>query len=395
MGFQRQNQAMRRHFVIFLLVLLFLFLYTGLQFLKMMPDSQGLAWILAFVFFLLTWFWQFAYRLVKNPYGSQSLYLFGWVGSLCLGLWGTFLIFAIPLDLLSVGSHLVGAAIGSEWIAPSTEVELSQKATQFIFTLSVGLTALGWLNVQKGPKVKKISIPLSEKSHALEGLKIALISDLHVGPTIRKAYVERTVNRALEAKPDLIAITGDLADGAPEDLKEYLEPLRRLQAPLGVFYVTGNHEYYWGGLRWVEKIKELGFIPLLNENQVLSFKGSSLLVGGVTDLSGGQFIPGHRSDPKKASETETNPSFKLLLAHQPGSALAAEKAGFDLQLSGHTHAGQFFPWNLFVKYAHRYYQGLNRHGNLWVYVSPGTGYWGPAHRFWVPAEVTLLEFEKN
>jgi len=243
--------------------------------------------------------------------------------------------------------------------------------------------------------VSEVRVPIARLPAELEGLRIAQISDLHVGPMIRGGYVERVVQRVLDLKPDLIAVTGDLADGVPEKLKVQVQPLSKLKAPLGVYYVTGNHEYYWGAQAWIDKAAELGFIPLLNENRIVSVRGSKVLVAGVTDTFAEQFIPSHRSDPAKAAATDEKPALKILLAHRPDSCLEAEPAGFDLQLSGHTHGGQFFPFSLLIPLFHRYWRGLNRHGRLWLYVNQGTGYWGPPDRFAVPSEITLLHMTKE
>ncbi len=174
-----------------------------------------------------------------------------------------------------------------------------------------------------------------------------------------------------------------------------MRALAKLTAPLGVYYVTGNHEYYWGAQRWIDRTKDFGFIPLVNENRLVDFHGGKVLVGGVTDTSGGHFVPSHRSDPKRAALSAEKRDLSVLLAHRPESCFEAEAAGFDLQLSGHTHGGQFFPWSLLIPLFHRYHRGLNRHGRLWVYVNSGTGYWGPPHRFAVPAEITLITLARQ
>ncbi|MEQ1666597.1 MAG: metallophosphoesterase, partial [Bdellovibrionales bacterium] len=175
----------------------------------------------------------------------------------------------------------------------------------------------------------------------------------------------------------------------------HVEPLSLLRAPHGVLYVTGNHEYYWGVERWLEKIKQLGMQPLLNENLILNIGGAKILIAGVTDTSAEMFKVEHRSDPRKAIKNSDNSDFKVLLAHRPDSYLEAEAAGFNLQLSGHTHAGQFFPFNFIVALVHKYYRGLNLYKRMWVYVNSGTGYWGPANRFAVPSEITLIELKRS
>jgi predicted MPP superfamily phosphohydrolase len=215
-----------------------------------------------------------------------------------------------------------------------------------------------------------------------------------VGPTILKDYVDNVVKKTLALTPDMIAVTGDLIDGTPEILKNHVAPLGLLKAPHGVFYVTGNHEYYWNVDSWLSKVQELGFQSLLNENKILTIGKSKIMIAGVTDTSAENFKTEHKSNPAKAFISSEKCDYKILLAHRPDSCIEAAKAGFDLQLSGHTHAGQFFPFNLIVSFVHRYYKGLNRHENMWVYVNSGTGYWGPANRFAVPSEITLVTLKK-
>ncbi|MGA7393919.1 MAG: metallophosphoesterase [Terrimicrobiaceae bacterium] len=154
---------------------------------------------------------------------------------------------------------------------------------------------------------------------------------------------------------------------------------------------NGNHEYYCGAHAWIAEMRRLGMSVLLNEHVVLEHFGESVVVAGVTDLSAHHFDPAHRSDPVAAIAGAPQQSVKLLLAHQPRSALAAAEAGFHLQLSGHTHGGQFFPWNLFVKLFEPFTAGLHRLDGLWLYVSRGTGYWGPPKRFGAPSEITHLK----
>jgi predicted MPP superfamily phosphohydrolase len=189
----------------------------------------------------------------------------------------------------------------------------------------------------------------------------------------------------------MVAITGDLVDGSVRDLSAHTAPLRELSARHGVFFVTGNHEYYSGEPAWTAELRRLGLTVLKNQHVILQHDGASLLLAGVNDYSAHHFDPAQRSDPAAALHGANSGSApKILLAHQPSTAEAAADAGFDVQLSGHTHGGQFWPWNLFVGYFQRFTAGLNRLGNLQVYVSVGTGYWGPPNRFIVPGEITRI-----
>ena len=172
---------------------------------------------------------------------------------------------------------------------------------------------------------------------------------------------------------------------------EHVAPLADLRSRDGSFFVTGNHEYYSGAAAWVEELRRLGLTVLMNEHVVLHRGEASLVVAGVTDYNAGHFDRAQASDPKAAAAgSPPAAAFRVLLAHQPRSAEAAEAAGFDLQLSGHTHGGQFLPWNFLVRLQQPFTAGLKRWRRMWVYTSRGTGYWGPPKRFGAPSEITLL-----
>lgn len=260
-----------------------------------------------------------------------------------------------------------------------------------VLALSALGFGLGLLGAHGGVAVRRVRVPLPGLPAALEGLRIVQITDLHVGPTIRREFVEKVVRLANEARPDLIVVTGDLVDGMPSDLAPEVAPLSGLRAPLGKFYCTGNHEYYWDGPGWIARCRALGLEPLVNEHRVIERGGARLALAGVPDpaarMAGGagpDFVAAARGIPEGVAP-------RIVLCHQPGFAEAAERAGFDLQISGHTHGGQFFPWTLVAARVHRHNYGLHRLARMAIYVSRGTGYWGPPVRLGAPAEVTLLE----
>jgi uncharacterized protein len=203
--------------------------------------------------------------------------------------------------------------------------------------------------------------------------------------------VQKIVNAVNALKPDLIAVTGDVVDGSVRELRAHTAPLGQLHALHGAFFVTGNHEYYSGASAWTAEFSRLGLRVLLNEHAVIEHRGASLVIAGVTDFSSHHFDPSQHSDPRVAlAGAPVEASVKILLAHQPRSADAAASAGYDLQLSGHTHGGQFWPWNLFVRLQQPFTAGLHRLNDLWIYVSRGTGYWGIPNRFGAPSEITRL-----
>lgn len=377
-------------FLVFLSILGLLTTYTAFKISPLFPQRRLVTVVLALAVVALAVSWQFLYRSNPSSVLTDWYRLYMWLGALVLGVWATFLLFSLPVDLMDLLWTAFRKAVPPANDLDFARRDLLTKISVATLGLSGVIAALGFREVANGPKIKSVSLTVPDLPPSLRGFKIAQISDLHVGPTIHRDYVSSVVGKVLELKPDLIAITGDLADGSPQILEEHLKPLGDLKAQYGTYYVTGNHEYYWDANQWIAKAGELGFITLLNENRTVDVNGAKVLVGGVTDTSAHGFISSHLSDPKKAAATTDVCDFKILLAHRPDSCIEAEPAGFHLQLSGHTHAGQFFPWNLLVSLAHKYYQGLNRHQNMWVYVNAGTGYWGPPHRFSVPSEITEI-----
>lgn len=264
-------------------------------------------------------------------------------------------------------------------------------ASLAILSASALLFLVGFLSAHHGVRIRRVAVPIENLPPELAGLKIVQITDLHVGPTIRKRFVEKVVRLAAKADPDLIVVTGDLADGRVQDLADHVAPLSALRAPLGQYYVTGNHEYYWEGAGWIEKAKELGLSPVLNDHAIVRKDGKSFAIAGVPDPAAEHF--GHPGpDVERAFAGIPGEAYpRIFLCHQPKYAAAAEKQGATLQISGHTHGGQFFPWTLVASWVHRFNSGLHRLQSMWIYVSRGTGYWGPPVRVGSPAELTLLE----
>lgn len=252
------------------------------------------------------------------------------------------------------------------------------------------LTAYGIYEARRKPGIVNITVPIANLPKEFHGFTIVQITDIHAGLTVKRDWIETIVDEVHALKPDLIAFTGDLADGSVPHLREDVAPFGELQAPHGKFFVTGNHEYYSGAEPWVEEARQLGYDVLMNEHRVIQRNGTSLVLAGVTDYSGGQFLPHHKSDPKAAVNNAPSEMVKILLAHQPRTLYEAEALGFDLMISGHTHGGQFFPWNLVATLGQPYISGLHKHNGTWVYVSKGTGYWGPPVRLGARSEITII-----
>ncbi len=252
------------------------------------------------------------------------------------------------------------------------------------------VTAVGFLMARRVARVVDVRVPVTDLHASLEGFTIAQISDVHVGPTIKRDFVERIVGRVNAMQADMIAITGDLVDGSVGQLAQHTAPLANLRSRHGTFAVTGNHEYYSGADAWIGELERLGARVLMNEHVMLDHDGGSLAVAGVTDYSAHHFDPSHRSDPQGALQGVPHGAVKLLLAHQPRTAASAQAAGYDLQISGHTHGGQFWPWNHFVRLSQPFTAGLHKLGRMSIYISRGTGYWGPPMRFGIPSEITRI-----
>jgi len=241
------------------------------------------------------------------------------------------------------------------------------------------------------PEVRPVEIFLSKLPKAFDGFRILQISDLHVGPMIQKDYVEKVVEISSKHTVDLIALTGDFVDGSVESLREHVAPLEKLSAPMGKYFITGNHEYYSGVTQWIDEFKKLGAKVLLNEHVILEKDGEKIVLGGVTDLRGKMFNPSHISDPVKTFNNAPSNLLKILLAHQPKSIYAASEAGTDLQLSGHTHGGQYLPFSFLIYLFQPYVEGLNLHNKkTWIYVNQGTGFWGPPNRLGRKSEISLI-----
>jgi hypothetical protein len=260
----------------------------------------------------------------------------------------------------------------------------------FVFAGSLAALGMGLLAALRGPHIQHINIPIEKLDDDLDGFRIVQISDLHVGLTIRGWYVRRVVEMTKALAPDLIAITGDTVDGPVAHIGPHVQALAELPAVAPSFSVLGNHEYYAGAADWVKHFQAMGLPVLMNSRAIVKKGAARMMVAGVTDPAAGTYDPRRTPRADIAAGNEAA-DFRLLLAHNPKLAPAGAKAGFDLQVSGHTHAGQFFPWTLAVRLVHtKHVAGLSREGSMWVYVSAGTGTWGPPVRFGTKPELTVL-----
>ena len=309
--------------------------------------------------------------------------LLAWIGLTTMGLFSSLLVFTLLRDIVLLLAYV---------FVPVTEIAVVERVTAIAtIVIAVLATLIGLFNARRRAAVVDVEVPVVNLPAELHGFSIAQISDVHVGPTIKQKYVDAIVEAVNGLDVDVIAVTGDLVDGSVRQLAPHVAPLSRLRSRHGTYFVTGNHEYYSGAQAWTEEFQRLGMRVLMNEHVVLTHREHHVVMAGVTDFSAHHFDPRHRSDPSVALQgAPADAVVKILLAHQPRSAAAAAAAGFDLQLSGHTHGGQFWPWNHFVRFQQPFTAGLNRLQDLWVYVSRGTGYWGPPKRFGAPSEITRI-----
>lgn len=263
-----------------------------------------------------------------------------------------------------------------------------------IFAVVAGLI-FGFYEATRTPRVRRVQVPIESLDDDLVGYTIAQISDLHISPQIGDDFVTRVVNTTNALNPDSTVLTGDIVDTSLAQGEKTATLLGNLKARDGVFYATGNHEYYNGVEPWIKALKQIGLTVLLNEHKTISVKSSTLVMGGLTDRSGGSFHEDHKMNPQKTLEGAPEASFKVGLAHQPRVAKDLARAGFDLMLAGHTHGGQIFPWNFLVRLQQPTVRGLAKVGKMVLYTSSGTGFWGPPMRVFAPSEITLLTLCKK
>jgi uncharacterized protein len=354
-------------------VLALLNVYIGFRLLAPFPwpvQVAGAAVLLAVFWFLPK---GFHFRADK-----QWRILVPW---LMTGVFSWLLVLTFARDVALVALKIASPALHVAWLQPSALL---------VMALVPLVTGIGYFMARRTAGVTDVRVPIVGLAPALEGFTIAQISDIHVGPTIKRPFVDAIVQRVNGLKADMVAITGDLVDGSVGELARDTAPLANLESRHGTYVVTGNHEYYSGARAWVAELRRLGTRVLMNEHVVLEHDGAQVTVAGITDYSAHHFDEAQRSDPQAALHGAPADSPKVMLAHQPRSATGAAAAGADLQLSGHTHGGQFWPWNFFVRLQQPFTAGLHRLGRMAVYVNRGTGYWGPPNRFGIPSEITRI-----
>lgn len=352
--------------------------------------SPNLFWDLLLALpFLSIWLTPILFWIGDIAESKPWSHLFQEFAYLSMGWLNFVFVCLIPLNVADLLLRAIGETIRAD--------HLDQLTTPLTLIGSFLALALGYLRAKKGPRVREVDIPLSKSllkhSSPLNGLKLVQISDLHVGPTIQRPYVERVVEKANAAEGDLIVLTGDIVDGSLNKLREHAAPLAHLRARFGVFLILGNHDYYSGAAAWVQEFKAMGIKVLLNTHQRIQKDGEEFMLAGVLDPAVQGFSAEQKPDPflARGNIADSEDLLRILLAHNPKLAGEAARAGYHLQISGHTHAGQFIPWTWITKLVHKpHYVGLSREASMVVYVSPGTGSWGPPIRFGTSPELSVL-----
>ncbi|EMM72492.1 metallophosphoesterase [Leptospira weilii] len=399
-----ENQISR--FLVFLSVFTLIiglgYAYTGFRLIPSLSTQSWISWFAWALIFLCTLSIPVSYyiSLTSKREGIQTA--FSYLAFTGLGFFTILFSLVLLKDITAVSLYGLTKFFPNSDSSDSGAGELVQRKEFLnqllsfsVLGLAGGLTGIGFYQAHK--KLKVISVDVFEENlhSSLDGFRIVQISDIHIGPTIKKRFLESVVRTVNELKPDLVAITGDLVDGPVSKLAHHITPLADLKSKHGTFFVTGNHEYYSGVLSWIHELKKHNILVLLNENQILKHGKASLTLAGVTDLKAGSILAEHKTDPYRAMKGGEKTDYKILLAHQPNSVFEGADAGFNLQLSGHTHGGQYFPGNLLIYLAQKFVAGLHKHKDTWIYVSRGTGYWGPPIRLGAPSEISLIRLRKN
>ena len=288
---------------------------------------------------------------------------------------------------------VIGEALGLILLAvgvPSPDRQRLVAAA--VISVVIALSGWGLYQARKVPRVRRTTVRLDRLGPGLDGLTIAVIADTHFGPINRAAWSARLVDVVNQLEADIVVHAGDLADGSVDQRRAQVAPLEQVRATMDKVYITGNHEYFSGAAEWVQHMAALGWTVLHNRHIIVDRSGARLAIAGTDDLTaGGSGVPGHRADLPAALHGIPTDVPVVLIAHQPKQVRQAAAAGVDLQVSGHTHGGQIWPFQLIVRAEQGVLQGLSRHGDrTQLYISRGAGFWGPPFRVFAPSEISLL-----
>ncbi len=337
-----------------------------------------------------------AVTLILQPIGERrwpraATRLIAWPASLWIG----FAFYLLMLTLLSdVVWTLLGAAVpaGARGLSGTTAARMRAFG---VIGLALGAGVAATRIALRPPTLRRLDLSLARWPQALDGFRIVQISDIHIGPILDRRFAAALVARCNELQPDLIAVTGDLVDGSVRRLADEVAPFADLRARHGVFFVTGNHDHYSGADPWVAHVQTLGMQVLRNQRVRIGDGDASFDLAGVEDHHA-SLVGGSLKEDVPAALADRDPQRALvLLAHDPATFHQAAALGVDLQLSGHTHGGQIWPFNYLVRLSTPYVAGLYRERDAQLYVSRGTGFWGPAMRLFAPSEITEIVMHRR
>jgi predicted MPP superfamily phosphohydrolase len=305
-----------------------------------------------------------------------------WLGVMFY-LWVSLLVLELPVLAVRLSARRGSAP------DPERRLLLRRGAAIAAGLAAVGVSGYGMSRAYGPPKVTRLAVPLARLDPRADGLRVAVIADIHVGPLYGAGQVERVVEIVNRLDADLVTVVGDMVSSEVGKVRESAAPLRGLRSRYGSFFVTGNHEYYNGYEEWIEAAEELGLRVLRNQRVEIAHRGGAIDLAGVNDLEGTRY-----DDPPDyaAALDDRDPSRPvLLMAHQPVQVHEAAAYGVDLQVSGHTHGGQLYPFDFMVRADQPVVSGLAEVDGTLVYVTNGAGFWGPPIRVGADPDITLLE----
>jgi len=360
-----------------------------------LPTDKMLIVILLFFIISLAvlFFSHLAYHFGNYSWSDWTAWI-GWGGFIAILLFIFFSLMVKALESVFLQSFHNDSGL-NYLLNTETGNQCNEKGRQYLpfcviaglLAVSISLTAHGMIQALRSPHVKEVVIRIHNLPPDLEGIRIVQITDLHISSSIRYNRVKKIVEQVNALDPDIIALTGDIVDGPHAEIYDEAAPLADLKSRLGKFFVTGNHEYFHHADDWTREMKHLGFTVLFNEHRLIRLGKTVLLIGGIPDSRGDP----RRPDPARAAEKGGEAQIKILLAHRPGSVYEAEPAGFDVQLSGHTHGGQISLLSQLRGVVQPFQSGLYAFNEMKVYVSNGAGYWGIPLRFGAPSEISHIE----
>lgn len=316
-----------------------------------------------------------------------------WPGFMWMGMMFFLAVALFGTDLVRVLAWLVGRLSGHVVFDPTRRTLLARIFAGAALGVVTGMTTAAVRATRGRVGIKRIEVVLDRLPAAADGMRIVQLCDMHVGGLLSKSFVEEVVNTTNQLSPDVIAVVGDLVDGSVEQLRPAIAPMAGLRARFGTFFVTGNHEYYSssGAQAWMRELERIGMRVLRNQRVPVGDSEAGFDVAGVPDHHAERFPEdGPGEDVAQAMRGRDPSRAVVLLAHQPVTVRKAALHGVDLQLSGHTHGGQIWPWGALVRLQQPYVRGLHRIEDTQLYVSCGTGFWGPPMRLGAPAEITEI-----